>query len=166
MLEMLTGQITAQEKQFLGLTETVRDLVREKARLQDMLQQKQVESDVLERKFRKAMKQADAETLKRAEKTVEKVHRACQTEQIEIAISCKQGLHEESNKGVVSCQPQSLKIKSKEDLEETSTDGTLLRELFFRKPSIDENGILDIIPVLSSLDPYTRIKRSSSVLFT
>ncbi|XP_076377281.1 uncharacterized protein LOC117224927 [Megalopta genalis] len=165
MLELLTGQIAAQEKQFLGLTETVRDLVREKARLQDALQQKQMEFDVLERKFQSTIKQLDAETLERPEKSAEKIHRACQTEQIVTSTSCKRGLHEKSSKGAVSCQTQNLKIKSKEDLEEPSTDGTLLRELFFRKPCIDENGTLDIIPVLSDLDPCIQMKRSSSALF-
>ncbi|XP_076653145.1 uncharacterized protein LOC143359013 [Halictus rubicundus] len=165
MLELLTRQIAAQEKQFLGLTETVRDLVREKSRLQDTLEQKQMESDAIRINFQRTKELLETERLERSENSAGKVHRACQTEEVEIVTSCKGSSREESNKESVSRGSQNLRIKSKEDLEELSTDGTLLRELFFRKPSIEENGTLDIIPVLSEFQPCAQMKRSSSLLF-
>ncbi|CAL7950561.1 unnamed protein product [Xylocopa violacea] len=161
ILELLTRQIATQEKQFLELTETVRDLVREKSRLQNALVEKQTETDTLEGKFQRTMDLLEAERFERDRTATGKAHRACQTEDQEMMTGSSQ---EEFDKESISCRPQNVRIKSKHDLDEPSTEGTLLRELFFRKPSVEESGTLDIIPVLSETDLQT--KRSSSVLFS
>lgn len=86
ILELLTRQIAGQEKQFLEITETVRDLVREKSRLQHTLNQKQMESDALEDKFQRTKELLEAERLQRYKGFAEKIHRACQTEETEITM--------------------------------------------------------------------------------
>lgn len=65
-------------------------------------------------------------------------------------------IQEEFDKDSISCRLQNVRIKSKNDLDEPTSEGTLLRELFFRKPSVEESGSLDIIPVLSETDLQTR----------
>ncbi|XP_076241171.1 uncharacterized protein LOC143183508 [Calliopsis andreniformis] len=164
ILELLTRQIAVQEKQFLELTQTIKELVQEKSRLQTVLAEKQAQADVLQSKFQRTKELLEAEKLKRCRDVERNVNRACQTEESEIISADKRTVHEEFDKEPISCRPQNARVKSKDDLEEFSTDGTLLRELFFRKPSIEESGTLDIIPVLSDVDLQT--KRSSSVLFT
>ncbi|XP_012143118.2 uncharacterized protein LOC105662756 [Megachile rotundata] len=158
ILETLTAQIVAQEKQFLELTETVRDLVREKSRLQTVLVEKQTESNALRGKFQRTKELLEAERLDRYKNVSEKVHHACQTDQPETTVK---NVQEEFDKG--SCRSQNVRIKRKNDLEKPSTESILLRELFFRKPSVEENGSLDIIPVLSETDLHTR--RSNSLTF-
>lgn len=76
----------------------------------------------------------------------------------------RRSVQEEFDKEFILYRAQNTRIKSKGDLEEPSTEGTLLRDLFFRKPSVEESGTLDIIPVLSETDLQS--KRSSSILFT
>ncbi|CAK9813037.1 hypothetical protein ANTPLA_LOCUS7646 [Anthophora plagiata] len=159
VLELLTRQIATQEKQFLELTETVRDLVREKSRLQNALVEKQTETDVLQGEFERTKELLEAERFERYRDVGEKADRACQTEELETTV-----VPEEFDRESIFCRPQNPRIKRKIDLEEASTEGTLLRELFFRKPSVEESGTLDIIPVLSESDQQT--KRSSSILFT
>lgn len=83
MLELLTRQIAEQEKQFLGLTETVRDLVREKSRLQETIDQKQTESDTLREQFQRTRELLETERLRHIVDPAGKVHRACQTKEIE-----------------------------------------------------------------------------------
>lgn len=83
MLELLTRQIAEQEKQFLGLTETIRDLVREKSRLQENVHRKQMESDMLREKFQRTRELLETERLRHVVEPARKVHRACQTEEIE-----------------------------------------------------------------------------------
>lgn len=84
MLELLTRQITAQEKQFLEITDTVRDLVQEKSRLQNALTMKQTESDVLETEFQRTKELLEAERLERYRDAIRKSSQACQTEESEI----------------------------------------------------------------------------------
>lgn len=72
------------------------------------------------------------------------------------------GIQKESDKETISCPPQNVRIKGKNDLDEPTTEGTLLRELFFRKPSVDESENLDIIPVLSDTD--LQAKPTNSIL--
>ncbi|XP_076755589.1 uncharacterized protein LOC143426190 [Xylocopa sonorina] len=160
ILELLTRQIGTQEKQFLELTETVRELVREKSRLQNALNEKQTETNTLEGKFQRTMDLLEAERLDRDKIAAGRVHQACQTEDQE---TMTRSIQEEFDKESISCRSQNVRIKSKHDLDEPTTEGTLLRELFFRKPSVEESGTLDIIPVLSETD--LQIKRSSSILF-
>ncbi|CAK9819656.1 hypothetical protein ANTQUA_LOCUS10254 [Anthophora quadrimaculata] len=159
VLELLTRQIATQEKQFLELTETVRDLVKEKSRLQNALAEKQTETDVLQGEFERTKELLEAERFEHYRNVEEKVDRACQTEEQETTV-----VPEEFDRESIFCRPQNPRIKRRIDLEEASTEGTLLRELFFRKPSVEESGTLDIIPVLSESDQQT--KRSSSILFT
>lgn len=76
---MLSGQIGEQEKQFLELTETVKDLVSEKSRLQNTLAEKRAEAEALQGKFQRTKELLDAEKLKCCKGVAEMVHRACQT---------------------------------------------------------------------------------------
>lgn len=75
----------------------------------------------------------------------------------------KRSFQQELNKESTSHRPKNLKVKSRADLEEPSTDGTLLGELFFRRLDVEENGTLDIMPILS--EPSLQMKRSNSLLF-
>ncbi|XP_076544182.1 uncharacterized protein LOC117603277 isoform X1 [Osmia lignaria lignaria] len=163
ILELLTRQIAAQEKQFLELTETVRDLVREKSMLQNVLVEKQTESNTLRGKFQRTKELLEAERLERCKNAVEMVHRACQTDLSEIALFDKKSVQEECDKESTSSRSQKVRIKRRNDLEVASTESILLRELFFRRPSVEENGALDVIPVLSETDLQT--KRSNSIPF-
>lgn len=72
---------------------------------------------------------------------------------------------EEFDKESISYQIQNVRIKGKNDLDEPSTEGTLLRELFFRKPSLEESESLDIIPVLSETDLQTK-HSTNTMLFS
>ncbi|XP_017788750.1 PREDICTED: protein hinderin-like [Habropoda laboriosa] len=158
VLELLTRQIATQEKQFLELTETVRDLVKEKSRLQNALVEKQTETDFLQGEFERTKDLLQTERLHRY-RDVTNVDRACQTVEPEVT-----AVPEEFDTESIFCRSPNARVKSKIDLEEASTEGTLLRELFFRKPSVEESGTLDIIPVLSESDQ--QMKRSSSRRFT
>nr|XP_034178159.1 uncharacterized protein LOC117603277 isoform X4 [Osmia lignaria] len=145
ILELLTRQIAAQEKQFLELTET------------------QTESNTLRGKFQRTKELLEAERLERCKNVVEMVHRACQTDLSEIALFDKKSVQGECDKESTSSRSQKVRIKRRNDLEEASTESILLRELFFRRPSVEENGALDVIPVLSETDLQT--KRSNSIPF-
>ncbi|XP_076544185.1 uncharacterized protein LOC117603277 isoform X4 [Osmia lignaria lignaria] len=145
ILELLTRQIAAQEKQFLELTET------------------QTESNTLRGKFQRTKELLEAERLERCKNAVEMVHRACQTDLSEIALFDKKSVQEECDKESTSSRSQKVRIKRRNDLEVASTESILLRELFFRRPSVEENGALDVIPVLSETDLQT--KRSNSIPF-
>nr|XP_034178160.1 uncharacterized protein LOC117603277 isoform X5 [Osmia lignaria] len=144
ILELLTRQIAAQEKQFLELTETT-------------------ESNTLRGKFQRTKELLEAERLERCKNVVEMVHRACQTDLSEIALFDKKSVQGECDKESTSSRSQKVRIKRRNDLEEASTESILLRELFFRRPSVEENGALDVIPVLSETDLQT--KRSNSIPF-
>ncbi|OAD61068.1 hypothetical protein WN48_01136 [Eufriesea mexicana] len=160
VLELLTRQVAAQEKQFLELTETVNDLVKEKCRLQNALVEKQSENDVLQAKFQRTKELLAAKRLERSKDGARKAHQACQTEDLETTES----VQEESDRDSISCRLQNVRVKSKDDLEKPSSEGKLLRELFFRKPSVEDSGSLDIIPVLSEVDLQTN--PSNRVLFS
>ncbi|XP_061939764.1 uncharacterized protein LOC108000190 [Apis cerana] len=160
ILELLTRQIATQEKQFLELTQTVRNLVSEKSRLQNALDEKQSETNALEGKFQRTKELLEEVKLERSKDTMRKAHQACQTDEFEITTSNL----EEFDKDSMSYQIQNVRIKGKNDLDEPSTEGTLLRELFFRKPSLEESESLDIIPVLSETDLQTK-HSTSTMLF-
>ncbi|KAK1122324.1 hypothetical protein K0M31_009546 [Melipona bicolor] len=165
ILELLTRQIAIQEKQFLELTRTVGDLAEEKSRLRNALAEKQTETDALEDEFRRTKELLEKATRSgRCKDVARMVHQACQTEEFEITTNVPSSSNvQELDKDSISCRLQNVRIKSKSDLDEPTTEGTLLRELFFRKPSVEETGSLDIIPVLSETDQQTR--PTNSVLF-
>ncbi|CAD1476582.1 unnamed protein product, partial [Heterotrigona itama] len=150
ILESLTRQIAVQEKQFLELTRTVDDLADEKSRLRNALAEKQAETDALQGEFQRTKQLLERSG--RCKDAARMSHQACQTEELEITTE----VQEEFDKDSISRRLQNVRIKSKNDLDEPSTEGTLLRELFFRKPSVEESGSLDIIPVLSETDLQTR----------
>ncbi|KAF3420023.1 hypothetical protein E2986_11342, partial [Frieseomelitta varia] len=153
ILELLTRQIAVQEKQFLELTRTVGDLAEEKSRLRNALAEKQMETDALEGEFQRTKELLEKATRSgRCKDAARMAHQACQTEELEITTNTE----EEFDRDSISCRLQNVRIKSKNDLDEPTTEGTLLRELFFRKPSVEESGSLDIIPVLSESDLKTR----------
>lgn len=84
MLELLTRQIAAQEKQFLELTGTVKELVRVKSRLQNVLAEERAEADVLKNKFQRTKELLEMQKQKLCKDAHRNVDRACQTEQPEI----------------------------------------------------------------------------------
>ncbi|KAK9308997.1 hypothetical protein QLX08_001190 [Tetragonisca angustula] len=159
ILELLTRQIAVQEKQFLELTRTVGDLAEEKSRLRNALAEKQTETDALEGEFQRTKELLEKATRSgRCKDAARVAHQACQTEELEITtnVPSSSNTEEEFDKDSISCRLQNVRIKSKNDLDEPTTEGTLLRELFFREPSVEESGSLDIIPVLSETDLQTR----------
>lgn len=83
-MELLTRQIATQEKQFLELTQTVRNLVSEKSRLQNALDEKQSETNALEGKFQRTKELLEEVKLERSKDTMRKAHQACQTDEFEI----------------------------------------------------------------------------------
>lgn len=84
ILELLTRQIATQEKQFLELTQTVKDLVREKSQLQNALAEQQGETDALKSESQRTRELLEAKRLERWKDDARKVHQACQTVDIEI----------------------------------------------------------------------------------
>ncbi|KAG7206717.1 hypothetical protein KM043_000390 [Ampulex compressa] len=178
-------RLESEESQFIDLAATVRDLVREKTRLQSDLMGKQTELEALRSRIETKRESLEMEKLLRSKDLPrdnrEKAHRASQTTEraFELtALVCNERddgrmnalngctdhrfrsetreFGEVKGRTFVSNQRHNIRVKSKDDLDRASPEGTLIRDLFFRNPSVEESGSLDVIPVLSKTETQTR----------
>lgn len=126
---MLAAQLTVQEKEFAKLTETVRDLVREKVSLENALIVRDSRVRIAEAKLESSKDSLEMEKLLfRKEHVKDSIvrstrHRGSQTD--------------DEDRIVETAAERKIctsRTKSKTDLEEASSEAILLRALFF-KPS-------------------------------
>lgn len=148
-LNALGDQLDAQEKEFVKLTETVRDLLREKIQLQNALIEREAKVRIAESKLERAK-----ETLEMEKLTFIKEHakdsilrktrdRATQTSNTN---------SEKTNVNILEKTENTSRVKSKDDLEDPSQDGILLRSLFFTTTNPCEDEYFPGFDVFNPLD--------------
>ncbi|XP_015519461.1 uncharacterized protein LOC107224057 [Neodiprion lecontei] len=151
-LKLLTHQIMALERQSRRLVETVKDLLNDKMHLQDALVNQKMRVQILEGRIKKIKNSKNVKKLLQVNqqmmnKVSLKFDKDCQTEALENLpeIYTYSGLKvSRSSQDSHRCT-KTTQIKSKRDLDESSTEAILLRELFFKRPSIDENEGLELL---------------------
>ncbi|XP_048505745.1 uncharacterized protein LOC105684748 [Athalia rosae] len=153
-LKLLTEQIMALENQSTRLIETVKDLLNDKIFLEDALVKQQMKTQILEAKIDKIKKSDDIEKLLFENQLMknqcpQKCDRDCQTEKAHLHATEAGPRLNMFDVNSESLGPlRNTQVKSKHDLDEPTLEGILLRELFFKHPSIDENEGLVLFPRL------------------
>lgn len=166
-LELLTCQLLAQEKQFMSLVENVRDLLCEKIIIHEILSQKEIEKSNLIAKIQRLKESLRLEKLMHSKELAENF---LKNKMIDKASQTTDDLHLYTKYDIrkYNIEPhlkrsQDIKTKSKSDLDEPTSDGTLMRDLFFRVPNVEDNESLYLIPTLSK--EFNQIKPSTSFIF-
>ncbi|KAK2588858.1 hypothetical protein KPH14_001725 [Odynerus spinipes] len=156
-LELLTYQLLIQEKEFMNLVENVRNLLCEKVIMHNVLSRKEIEKSNLIAKVQRLKESLRLEKLMHSR---DLAHNLIRSKMIDKASQTADDFHLYTNCGIrkCNCNPtnvtlnlkytQSIKTKSKNDLEEPTSDGTLMRDLFFRIPNIEDNESLYLMPTL------------------
>ncbi|XP_043497477.1 uncharacterized protein LOC122521101 [Polistes fuscatus] len=166
-LELLTCQLLAQEKQFMSLVENVRDLLCEKIIIHEILSQKEIEKSNLIAKIQRLKESLKLEKLMHSKDLAQNflknkmVDKASQTTD-DLHLYTKYDIRRYNIKPNLK-RSQDIKTKSKSDLDEPTSDGTLMRDLFFRVPNVEDNESLYLIPTLSK--EFNQIKPSTSFIF-
>ncbi|KAF7413578.1 hypothetical protein HZH68_002067 [Vespula germanica] len=171
-LELLTCQLLAQEKQFMNLVENVRDLLCEKVIIHEVLSQKEIERSNLVAKIQRLKESLRLEKLLHSRDLAQNllknkmIDKASQTtDDLNLYTKCdiRKYNFNATNIELNLKHSQDMKTKSKNDLEELTSDGTLMRDLFFRVPNIEDNESLYLMPTLSK--EFNQIKSSTSFVF-
>ncbi|XP_033230951.1 uncharacterized protein LOC117182041 [Belonocnema kinseyi] len=161
-LDLLSKQIGLQEKEFSKIAETVKNLLREKIFLQNSLIEKDMRVRVAEAQIERMKEKAEMEklfSLKEQTKNIstQLADQACQTIEDWEDVSLKP-ISSYSETGLLSSEKHSRldffqntrqvqRPKSVNDLEEPSTDGNMIRDLFFKCPNISDSETLQIQPL-------------------
>ncbi|XP_046834588.1 uncharacterized protein LOC124431133 [Vespa crabro] len=169
-LELLTCQLLAQEKQFMNLVENVRDLLCEKVIIHEVLSQKEIEKSNLIGKIQRLKESLRLEKLLHSKDLAQNllknkmIDKASQTTDDPNHLYTKCDIRKynfnTTNIELNLKHSQDIKTKSKNDLEELTSDGTLMRDLFFRVPNVEDNESLYLMPTLSK--EFNQTKSSSS----
>ncbi|XP_024941072.1 uncharacterized protein LOC107267911 [Cephus cinctus] len=152
-LELLTRQFSMQESQFTKLTETVRDLLGEKMQLQNILIEREMKVSVAEAKLERMKESMEMEKLiflkEHAKNVTQRFDKSCQVSPscqtvITLPSYCQTPSVDRTNSK--KDLPRTRQTKNKDDLEAPTTEGLLLRELFYK--SSNEPEVLNIFPIL------------------